>query len=267
MTVSLYLVDAFASRPFEGNPAAVCLLEGPADEHWMQQVASEMNLSETAFLFPMQDGYSLRWFTPAYEVDLCGHATLASAHVLWASGQLTETEEARFMTRSGVLTARKTDPWIEMDFPSEVPEPVAMPGRLAEAFPGLEPVAVTQNRMDYLIAVADEEAVRNTSPNMALLAEIEARGVIITAPAGPTTPAADFVSRFFAPGAGVPEDPVTGSAHCALAPYWSARMGRDVLMGYQASQRGGWVRTTWSGDRVLLGGQAVTQLTGQLRVY
>lgn len=255
-------VDAFADRPFAGNPAAVCVLERPADEGWMQSVAMEMNLSETAFLHPGGDGWRLRWFTPAVEVDLCGHATLASAHVLWEDGHVAADAEARFHTRSGALTCRKDGGWIWMDFPAKPAEPVdAFPELIAAL--GVEAVHVARSHFDYLVEVASEDAVRAARPDLTRLREVETRGVIVTARAAEGA-AYDFVSRFFAPAVGVDEDPVTGSAHCVLAPYWSDRLGRAELTGFQASRRGGVVRVRHAGDRVHLGGQAVTVLRGTL---
>lgn len=262
MKVPVFQADAFADRPFRGNPAAVCILPEPRPAHWMQDVAREMNLSETAFLLREGDGYRLRWFTPAVEVDLCGHATLASAHVLWEEGRLDPESTARFYTRSGVLLAwRGVSPWIEMDFPADPPEPAEPPPGLEEAL-GARPVKVARSRFDLLVEVASEADVRALAPDFKKLARIESRGVIATAPS--ETRDADFVSRFFAPASGVDEDPVTGSAHCCLGPYWGARLGRRQLVGYQASARGGFVRVRLAGERVVLGGRAVTVLRGVL---
>lgn len=255
-------VDAFTDRPFSGNPAAVCLLAAPAAETWMQNVAREMNLSETAFLHRDGKDYHLRWFTPTTEVDLCGHATLASAHVLYEEGVMSPNDAIRFRTLSGALTARKQGDWIELDFPAEAAVATGAPPELLAAL-GLDEVVFTgRNRVDYLIEVAGTETVRRLRPNMSQLEQIPCRGVIVTSRAD--DPAYDYVSRFFAPRVGVPEDPVTGSAHCCLGPYWRARLQRDSLTGYQASARGGVVRTTVQGDRVLLGGQAVTVLHAML---
>ena len=254
-------VDAFTDRPFRGNPAGVCVLPGPTDAAWMQHVAREMNLAETAFLHREGDAYRLRWFTPAVEVDLCGHATLASAHVLWSEGHLPSGQQARFQTLSGLLTAEQHGDWIELDFPAEPPAPVEPPRELAAAL-GVTPLAVARNRMDYLVELADEGAVRAVTPDFARLGAIPARGVIVTSRA--QSPEYDFVSRFFGPSVGIDEDPVTGSAHCALAPYWSGRLGRDELTGFQASARGGIVRVRLAGDRAKLLGQAVTVLRGEL---
>jgi PhzF family phenazine biosynthesis protein len=261
MTIPLYQIDAFTERPFAGNPAAVCLLsdERPAD--WMQAVAAEVNLSETAFVRSIEGGFSLRWFTPAVEVDLCGHATLASAHALWKSGRLAASAPARFHTRSGWLTALRRGAEIEMDFPAKVPLPAEAPSGLIDAL-GASPEWVGSNRMDYFIEFASEAIVRGVSPDFAKLATLSARGVIITAKSD--SPKFDFVSRFFAPGAGINEDPVTGSAHCALGPFWGERLGKSQLRGYQASRRGGIVGVRLDEDRVHLGGMAVTVARGEL---
>jgi PhzF family phenazine biosynthesis protein len=261
MGLTIVQVDAFTNIPFTGNPAAVCVLPEPREERWMQNVAGEMNLSETAFLLRQTDGFNLRWFTPAVEVDLCGHATLASAHILWESGHLKQNEQARFHTRSGLLTAERQGEWIELNFPATREEPAEAPSDLLQAL-GTTATYIGKNRFDYLVEVASEDAVRNITPNFSLLATVPARGVIVTSRA--TSPGYDFVSRFFGPQVGVNEDPVTGSAHCCLAPYWSKKLGKDEMVGYQASARGGIVRVRISGDRVYLGGQAVTVLRGEL---
>lgn len=261
MALSIVQIDAFTDKPFAGNPAAVCVLPAPGDARWMQRVAAEMNLAETAFLHPLDDGYNLRWFTPTVEVDLCGHATLASAHALWESGRLAPDAQARFHTRSGLLTARRNGDWIELDFPATPAEPCESPAALARAL-GVTPAYTGKTRFDYLMELESEQAVRALRPNFALLRELGVRGVIVTAPA--STRGFDFVSRFFAPGAGIDEDPVTGSAHCALAPFWGAKLGKSEMVGYQASARGGVVRVRVHGARVLLGGQAVTVLRGEL---
>ncbi len=254
-------MDAFTNRPFAGNPAAVCVLPAAPEERWMRDVAREMNLSETAFLVPCDDGYRLRWFTPAVEVDLCGHATLASAHVLWEDGHLPPGAQARFHTRSGLLLAGRSGEWIELDFPAKPEQPASPPPGLLEAL-GAAPVYVGRNQFDYIIEAASEEEVRKMRPDFSALARVEARGVIVTARAA--TAAFDFVSRFFAPAVGVNEDPVTGSAHCCLAPYWSARLGKTEMTACQASARGGILRVRVSGDRVIIAGQAVTVLRGEL---
>jgi PhzF family phenazine biosynthesis protein len=261
MGQSIVQVDAFTDRAFAGNPAAVCIMEEAADERWMQAVAREMNLAETAFLHPAGDGYRLRWFTPAVEVDLCGHATLASAHVLWEEGTLPRATQAQFHSRSGVLTAVSRGDWIELDFPSTPPEPSEVPDGL-ESILGVNPRFVGRSRFDLFVELPSENDLRALEPDIARLRNLRARGLIVTARAeeGPF----DFVSRFFAPAVGVDEDPVTGSAHCALAPYWSHRLGKTEMVGYQASARGGVVRVRADGPRVRLAGQAVTVLRGEL---
>ena len=251
----LTVIDAFTPRPFAGNPAAVCLLAEPADEQWMRNIAVEMNLAETAFLLPEKDGYRLRWLTPESEVDLCGHATLASAHFLWHDGHQPATSELRFYTRSGLLTARQKDGMIWLDFPAKpavaAPDPIGFGAAL-----GTPALWVGRNEFDYLVEIGDEATLRALASNQAALIAVETRGIIVTSRARAGAEY-DFVSRFFAPREGIPEDPVTGSAHTALAPYWAAKLGRTTLTGYQASRRGGMVRTVVQGDRVLLGGQAV----------
>lgn len=254
-------VDAFAPAAFTGNPAAVCVLAEEADKRWMQNVASEMNLAETAFLVPRGDGFQLRWFTPSVEVELCGHATLASAHVLWEENYLKPDEIARFYTLSGVLTARRNNSWIELDFPADQVQTASPPAGLLEAL-GVSASYVGRSKFDYLIEVASPEIVRQITPNFVQLKEIDTRGVIVTSQANNED--YDFVSRFFAPRVGVDEDPVTGSAHCALTPYWSKKLGRDTLTAYQASKRGGLLRVQLQGDRVLIAGQAITVMKGLL---
>jgi PhzF family phenazine biosynthesis protein len=264
------VVDAFADRPFGGNPAGVCLLEAGdwPDTAWMQAVAAEMKHSETAFAKPAPGGeadWDLRWFTPAKEVVLCGHATLATVHAMAAEGLV--TGKASFATLSGVLIAEVDDGWITLDFPVNRPIAIAVPAGLTEAL-GTEPEAVyiTGELRDLLAVLPDEQTVRDLDPNLEAVAAITRRegirGLTVTAPSAEY----DFISRFFAPGSGIPEDPVTGSAHTGLAPYWTERLGRDELVGYQASARGGVVRVTSAGDRVYLKGQAVTVLDGELLV-
>jgi PhzF family phenazine biosynthesis protein len=261
MGLTIVQVDAFADRPFRGNPAAVCVLPAPRDDAWMQDLAREMNLAETAFLQPRDGGYELRWFTPAVEVALCGHATLASAHVLWEDGILPSDRQARFHTKSGLLTADRRGDWIELDFPVTRPAAAPPPEGLSAAL-GATPRWVGRSRFDYLVELDSETQVRALTPDLAALERVETRGVIVTSRSA--TAGYDFVSRFFAPRTGVPEDPVTGSAHCALTPFWSERLGRTTMTGYQASARGGIVRVRLAGDRVVLGGQAVTVMRGEL---
>src|SRR5437762_41366 len=260
MGLNIVHVDTFTDKPFSGNPAAVCLLSGEKDERWLQQMAQEMNLSETAFLLWKRDGFSLRWFTPTVEIALCGHATLASAHVLWENDYLGPDEQARFHTLSGLLTANRYGNWIEMDFPAQASMPTSTPVGLLEAL-GISAGAVSRNEYDYLVEVASEEIVQNITPNFPALANVEARGVIVTSRAHSTD--YDFVSRFFGPRVGINEDPVTGSAHCCLAPYLQDTLGNDEMVGYQASARGGVVRVRVLGERVMLGGQAVTVMRGE----
>jgi PhzF family phenazine biosynthesis protein len=263
MGIRAFKVDSFTAEPFAGNPAGVCLLTEPRDERWMQAVAREMNLSETAFLLPEGDGFRLRWFTPAVEVELCGHATLASAHVLWEEGVLVPSETARFATRSGELRASRRGDLIEMDFPAKPEQPAEPPENLLEAL-GVKPLYLGRNVFDYLLLLDSEEAVRAVTPDFVLLRRVTVRGVIVTAPSA--RPEFDFVSRFFAPAVGVDEDPVTGSAHCCLGPFWAARLGKNELVGHQVSARGGVVNVRVAGERVFLGGRAVTVLRGELAV-
>ncbi len=261
MTLKLFHVDAFSSKPFGGNQAAVCMLTEPRSYIWMQRLAEEMNLSETAFLLQEEKGYNLRWFTPTVEIELCGHATLASAHILWEQGYLSQNEEAHFSTMSGWLHARQADSWIEMDFPSEEAVECPPPKELTKALD----VAVTfvgQNRFDYFVEVDSETSLRALIPDFQLLKQLPVRGVTITAPSA--SPEFDFVSRFFAPCVGINEDPVTGSAHCSLGPYWAKRLGKNNLVGYQASRRGGIVRVKVENGLVRLAGQAITVLSGEL---
>lgn len=261
MSIPIVQVDAFTATPFGGNPAAVCVLPGARDAGWMQLVAREMNLAETAFLQPRPDGFDLRWFTPAVEVDLCGHATLASAHVLWEDGRLASGDVARFHTRSGLLTARRRGDWIELDFPATPDEAVDAPAALIDGL-GATPRYVGKSRFDYLVELDSEDVVAGLTPDFARLSELVTRGVIATSQSA--SPSSDFVSRFFAPGAGINEDPVTGSAHCCLAPYWSRRLGKTKFKARQISERGGVLEVELEGDRVLLRGQAITVLRGSL---
>jgi PhzF family phenazine biosynthesis protein len=262
VSIPISIVDAFTTAPFSGNPAAVAVLAIEPDRRWMQQVAAEMNLSETAFVLPRGDAWALRWFTPATEVELCGHATLASAHVMWERGILAEGETARFRTRGGLLSARREGEWIELDFPALEPEWADPMPDLGEVL-GARAVAVMKSQYDLVVELESEAVVRDLAPDLVRLARLPVRGVIVTAVA--STPGFDFVSRFFAPQAGVPEDPVTGSSHCVLAPYWGVRLNKDAMLAYQASRRGGVVKVERRGDRVMLGGQAVTVVTGELR--
>ncbi|MBS1724941.1 MAG: PhzF family phenazine biosynthesis protein [Armatimonadetes bacterium] len=261
MAHPIFLVDAFTWGPFTGNPAGVCPLKDQAGEVWMQQVAGEMNQAETAFVWPSGGAYGLRWFTPTVEVDLCGHATLATAHVLWDTGIVPSDADCEFDTRSGRLSCQKDGGEIKMVFPNECPSKIEPSGRLKELF-GETAVWFGENRMDWFVEVLSEEALLALEPSMAEVFALGKRGLLVTAKAN--RQGADYVSRFFAPQSGVPEDHVTGSAHCALGPYWSDKLGRADLTGFQCSRRGGVVGTTVQGDKVVLKGKASTVLKGEL---
>ncbi len=269
-SLALWQVDAFTNKPFGGNPAAVCVLPESADADWMQAVAAEMNLSETAFLYPLIDDpgtYHLRWFSPTVEVNLCGHATLATAHVLWSEGQLALDQTARFQSRGGSLTATQQGDWITLNFPAETVTATLADPVLIDCLGGVEPVFVGQNlgapNPNYLVELASEEQVRSLQPDFALMKTLPEMGVIVTSRAD--DPTVDFVSRYFVPSAGVDEDPVTGSAHCALTPYWQGKLGKTDLLAHQISARGGVLKVSGEGDRVFISGQAVTVLKGQLQ--
>jgi len=260
MGPKIFTVDAFTDKPFSGNPAGVCILSEDRDELWMQSIAREMNLSETAFLRKIDDGYNLRWFTPKVEVELCGHATLASAHILFERGYLKRGEQARFHTKSGLLTATSKEDWIELDFPKQPVTPSPQPAGLVESL-GVRPKFVGKNVLYYIVEVDSEEIVRGMSPNYGHLASVPVNGVAVTSKA--STPGFDFVSRFFAPTFGIDEDPVTGSSHCGLGPYWEERLHKNKLTAYQASARGGVLHVRVAPDRVFLGGKAITILQGE----
>lgn len=262
MSTPIYQVDAFSREAFGGNPAAVCILESSRDAAWMQSVAEENNLAETAFVERREDGFGLRWFTPLVEVALCGHATLASAHVLWTEGDVPDDQPIRFHTLSGVLTATRRDFAIELDFPSQDASPADPAPGLLEALGIASPVYVGRNQFDYLVQVESATKLRDLAPDFARLRNIETRGVIVTAESDSTK--FDFLSRFFAPAAGIDEDPVTGSAHCCLAPYWQERLGKSELTGFQASPRGGIVGVRVAGERTFLAGEACTVIKGEL---
>jgi PhzF family phenazine biosynthesis protein len=261
MGLPLIQVDAFTDTPFAGNPAGVCLLDRPRDDAWLQAVGAELNLPATAFVTPAAAGFGLRWFTSTAELELCGHGTLAAGHVLWERQHLAPDLAARFRTRSGVLTATRRNDRIELDFPAEPATTAEPPAELITAL-GVAAKWTGRNRFDWLVEVESAATVRALAPDLPRLATIATRGVIVTAPSDDAR--FDFVSRFFAPRVGIPEDPATGSAHCCLAPYWAPRVGRTELTGYQASSRGGVVRARVAGDRVILGGHAVTVLRGEL---
>ena len=261
MGIPIYHASAFTDRPFGGNPAAVCFPPEPVASDWMQAVATDMNLSETAYLEPRNGGFGLRWFTPAVEVALCGHATLASSHVLWETGRLPFDAEARFWTKSGELVCRRSaDGLIRMDFPGDPPVEVDPPADLAAAL-GVEAVEISKGKFDYVVEVASAAEVRSAQPDFRALAKLPVRGVMVTARGDQRY---DFISRFFGPGSGIDEDPVTGSAHCALACYWAPRLGKNAMRAFQASRRGGDVEVRVSGSRVELGGRAVITLRGEL---
>ena len=264
MPQSIIQVDAFADKPFAGNPAAVCILEELRDDVWMQHVAREMNLSETAFLIKQPEGYDLRWFTPTVEVDLCGHATLAAAQVLWEDGRLGHDQEARFFTRSGVLTCRWRDPWIDMNFPAEPERHETPPPELITAL-GVAPLYTGKNRLnDWLVEIESETVLRKLRPDFTALRSLPLRGVMVTARS--ITKGFDFISRFFAPAVGIDEDPVTGSAHCCLGPYWQKKLKRYTFYAWQASARGGEVHVRIAADRVVLSGRAVIVMRGAILI-
>ena len=256
--MQLYQVDAFAERAFEGNPAAVCVLDRSVSEDWMQHVAAEMNLSETAFVSTNGAGFDLRWFTPLVEVALCGHATLATALVLFETGLA--SAPVSFSTKSGLLHADREDEQIRLDFPALAATPIVPPAGLLEAL-GIENGAVYRSDFDALVDIDDESRVADLKPDFAALREIDVRGVIVTAP----SQRYDFVSRFFAPAVGINEDPATGSAHCVLGPYWSVRLGKSELRARQLSARGASIGVRVRGDRVDLLGRGEIVLEGQLR--
>ena len=269
MGLKIVQVDAFTDKPFSGNPAAVCVTEEPLDEALMSAIALEMNLSETAFVHPIESGYSLRWFTPAVEVDLCGHATLASAHVLWSEGHLPESEPAKFKTKSGWLTARKQDNWIEMDFPSQPVTQAShvLPQLIKSLCCGGNIRAVSKNDVNYLVEIQSEKALAGLQPDFAEMKKLPVQGVIATAPADSDD--CDFVSRYFAPAVGINEDPVTGSAHASLAPYWQEKLGKSNMRAKQISERSGDIRVCLeeaSPERVTISGLAVTTLKGELQI-
>jgi predicted PhzF superfamily epimerase YddE/YHI9 len=261
MAVPIWQVDAFTDLPFAGNPAAVCFLDEERESSWMQSVALEMNLSETAFVQKLKNDFALRWFTPSVEVDLCGHATLASAHMLWKANVVLSVDPIRFHTRSGVLTAYREGEFIKLDFPATPARECLPPNGLLDSL-GVEPSFVGKTSFDSFLVVDSAKVIRSLQPDFRWLAKTLNRGVIVTAASDDDR--FDFISRFFAPAAGIDEDPVTGSAHCCLAPYWGDRLGKRKMVGYQASARGGIVHVEVNGDRVVLGGHAVTVLQGTL---
>ncbi|XEC93027.1 PhzF family phenazine biosynthesis protein [Paenibacillus tarimensis] len=261
MALPIYVVDAFTDKPFKGNPAGVCLTSEPLNDDLMQKIAQEMNLSETAFLFPFQGGYSLRWFTPNTEVELCGHATLAGAHILWEAESLSKGQQAIFYTKSGLLSATLDGSWIQLNFPEEPVSESEYPLELIEAL-NIDPVFVGRNRFDYFIEIESEDVIKKLSPNFSLLGTIPTRGINVTSRSNEF----DFISRCFFPAIGVNEDPVTGSAHCGLAPYWSKKLNKTELYAYQASARGGVLKINIQNNRVMMAGQAVTIMKNELLI-
>lgn len=259
--IRCWQVDAFADQPFSGNPAAICWMTAEKNTSWMQSVAAEMNLSETAFVGRKGDDFDLRWFTPTIEVDLCGHATLATAHALWSEGLSATDQPLRFHTRSGVLTCRLVDGFIELDFPATPPTEMVASSQVLEAL-GLKSAWIGESKFYRLVVVDSAETVRQLQPDYVRLGKEKTLGFIVSAPSDDAR--FDFISRFFAPAMGVDEDPVCGSAHCCLTPYWGQRLNKTTLNAYQASARGGVLRLRWEGDRVILGGRAVTVSRGEL---
>ncbi len=258
----VFVVDAFAEKPFSGNPAAVVFLDGPREDAWRQAVAAEFNLPETAFVEARGDGFALRWFTPSVEVPLCGHATLAAAHALWESGRVPAERAISFETKSGVLTARREAEWIVLDFPALPVCPAKPPPGLLAALADT-PLAFAENEGVYLLEMDSEETVRGAAPDLAKWNALTQKGLILTAPARRKTH--DVVSRCFFPADGIPEDPATGSAHCAIGPYWAGRLGKPVLTAAQASKRGGLLIVRVKDGRVELGGRTFTAWSGSLR--
>lgn len=256
--IRLFQVDAFTEKQFKGNPAAVCLLYDEISEDTMQAIAAENNLSETAFVVKVKDGFNLRWFTPTVEVDLCGHATLASAFILWQEGEIAKDETVRFNTRSGLLTAVRKGDWIELDFPASFEKESSLPKEALAAL-NVKPVNVVFSETRYLVELATEEEVRGCKPDFNTLKNHD---MIVLTSKGNKSSDYDFISRSFAPAHGIDEDPVTGSSHCCLTPYWSKRLGKSEMFAYQASERGGEIKVKLSGDRVLFSGKAVTVFSG-----
>ena len=263
MNIKLFTVDAFTDKPFKGNPAGVCILDNELTEAQMKNIAFEMNLAETAFVQRKGDIYSLRWFTPDSEVDLCGHATLATSHILWQTGLHDKSKSISYDTRSGILKANRVDGKIELDFPVDLEHPVNIPDELIRTI-GVKPVYLGRAKWSYLAELDSEETVRKIKPDFVIMETLEAWGLIITARS--STKEFDFVSRFFAPRKGVPEDPVTGSAHCILGPYWMKKLGKNEMTAFQASKRGGILGVKVDGERVKLTGNAITMLDAKLNI-
>jgi PhzF family phenazine biosynthesis protein len=258
----IFQVDAFTHEPFKGNPAAVVLLTAAKTDEWMQDFAREMNLSETAFLVKLQEKYLLRWFTPKVEVDLCGHATLASAHVLFSEGLVEKDETILFESASGILKARYADGWVELDFPAFEVRPIKVTSQINDAL-GFELSEINESDVNLLVEMKSPDEVRDYLPDFEKLSALPYQGLIITSR---MEGGIDFTSRYFAPQAGINEDPVTGSAHCTLAPYWSSKLGKNKFKAYQASKRGGVLKVRLENNRVFIQGQAVTIFDGELRI-
>jgi len=257
----LFQVDAFTDKPFNGNPAAVVLLDSDAEPEWMLRVAGEMNLSETAFVYPLGGHYSLRWFTPGTEVELCGHATLSAAHILWETGRVPIETAITFSTRAGRLGARKSGEWITLDFPANPLSPGNLPEAVIAAVGG-KPVFSGISGDKWLLEYASEDEIVTLAPDFPALSSVPGRGLIVTSRSQQA--GVDFVSRYFAPWIGVNEDPVTGSAHTILGPYWGAKLGKEGMTARQVSTRGGLLRVQLAGERVLISGQAITVFKGEL---
>ena len=261
MMVTFAQVDAFTGKPFAGNPAAVCLLPGPASPEWMAAVARETNLPATAFVHDAGDGFAVRWFTRTTELKLCGHGTLASAHILYETGRVRASQSIRFQSPDGALAASTSGGWVALDFPAIPEQQVEPPAGLLEAL-GVEAVYVGRGRLDCIVEVADESVVCGLRPDLKRLRDVATRGVIVTSRSA--TADRDFVSRFFAPSTGINEDSVTGSAHCCLAPFWAQRLGKTTFVAHQLSARGGVLKLAVDGERVRIAGQAVTVIRGEL---
>lgn len=259
MELTLYQIDAFANKPFEGNPAAICPLDEWLSDELMQSIATENNLSETAFFVKNNNGYHIRWFTPAHEVNLCGHATLASAYVIFNILESKE-QEITFESKSGLLTVKKNNNWLQMDFPSQPPVHCEIPQQILEAFDET-PVECLKSE-DFIVVFENEETILNSKPKLSLLSELDLRGVAITS----KSKKYDFVTRFFAPKYGINEDPVTGSAFTQLIPYWSDRLNKNILNAKQVSSRGGEVKCIHSGERVTISGEAVKYMVGTIEI-
>jgi len=260
MKLQLFQADAFAASLFKGNPAAVVPLDEWLSDEILQLIAAENNLSETAFFIPENDHYHIRWFTPKSEVALCGHATLATAHILFNELNF-KGESISFNSKSGILTVRKTNDKLQLDFPADIVQPVESNPLFTQAL-GIDALASFKGRTDYLLLFESEEMIRQMKPDFQLLYQIGARGIMVTAKGNEV----DFVSRFFAPGVGIDEDPVTGSAHTSLVPFWSSRLNKTEMIALQLSERGGQLWCTISGDRVLIAGNAVTYLKGEIEI-